>query len=429
MVYFVFCWFLLLTFFFYKRTGFSLCTYMFALYAISTFCSILIVKDSSITQNVPFNDPGELRFIPTFLYCILTPLIILPFRHINFQKTDKKPVINISLFNYISYFFILVSLISLLAFFNDMRNVLSGDLSALKDFYNDADSSRTFDNLPAPIQFILGFNILTLYALPFFFYSICFLNKSKFFNALLLLASLGSTWSAIIIADRTTIMFYLQMFICSYIIYRGVASKRNIEVLNKIFVSIFAVFAIYIVSVTISRFGEDTKYTQGGDSSLNAVIAYTGQGYLHFCYFYENANPNCIHYDRVFPITNKLIFDKEYADTREDRILKHGFFVGVFASALGGIMLDIGVFGMLIWVLTYFFFFEWIFSRWKKTKISLPKVLFIFFIAAIPIFGIFYYRYYAYKIALTNIVMLVICLIFKYSMKGNNNIIKYDKKK
>ena len=74
-------------------------------------------------------------------------------------------------------------------------------------------------------------------------------------------------------------------------------------------------------------------------------------------------------------------------------------------------MLDISPIGAAIWVLFYFLINFLIIGKAHREELSEGEMIIIFTMAVIPIFGIFYYRYFHYLYT-----FMIILAVFVYIM-------------
>ena len=229
-------------------------------------------------------------------------------------------------------------------------------------------------------------------ALPLFFYSICFEHRPWWYNGLLFFASLSVPIKEMQVADRTEIVFFAMMFIYCLMFFYKFLSKKVKVIFMIMGIPVVAAALIYIVAVSQARFDE----REGGAGA--GAVQYTGQSYLNFCYFWENANPDLISAEREFPLIHHFIYHIDSnPERRVARSGQQGFFISVFPSFIGDLMLDLSPIGMIVWVICYVLLCYQIIQSPHREELSLGEVLAIFALAVVPIFGIFYYKYFSYK--------------------------------
>ena len=149
--------------------------------------------------------------------------------------------------------------------------------------------------------------------------------------------------------------------------------KRYAVIMGAPFVLLIV---IYLGAVTQARFEE----REGGVAA--SVLEYAGQGYLNFCYFWENQNTDEIATERELPLINHFLFKIDSnTERRAERAGKQGFFISVFASFIGDILLDLGFAGVSIWVIYFFLIGMLIIKSSHRTSFYIGEVLVIFLAA------------------------------------------------
>ena len=408
----VFTYFLLLLLYVWKRNKcFSIGCYIILLYTFSAFFSILIDAFDLYGQGGVYPKVANNSFIATFLYCFLLTICIYPFCKIKNNQIEYITLRNHLLFKIICYFFFFIFLLSLFFLGKNTINILTGDIGTfrIKHYMGTLDSYQTnLDGISFVLSFILNiFSYLSPLALIFFFYSITFLNNSRRFNMMIFLSSFSQLIIAVQTADRANFIYYISMLGFCYFLFSHFFSKKQRKFVHR-FIFIFGItFIIYIVLITTARFSARSGGTWG------SVIQYAGQSYPNFCYLYENFEAPNISTLRLFPMTNHFIFDADYGMERRNYLLKEtGITTSVFSTFLGTIMVDLGKKGMIIYAIIFSVFMNFLVKRQKRrSEIDFSWLILLFIFVSIPIFGIFYYRYYNY-----NASFFVVCSIFLYAL-------------
>lgn len=412
MVFIPFIWFTSLTIYWWrKHEGIDICVYMSGLYALTSLCAVILVCFGILDQGgVLFDEMDlELNIIPTIIYVVLLTLSLLPFSMV--YSKDMKTIKNESrlILDVFSWLLIFLSLLNLYLVADSTLDILGGDLEAVRQAHYEGimtPAQLKAESMPFFLKYLYYLNTATLLALPLFFYYMC-IEKSKpwWFKALMFFTSLSVPLSGIQAADRTEFMFYILMFIyCVFFFRKKITRKMKRYAL--IIGSPFAILiTLYLVAVTQARFEE----REGGVSA--SVLEYAGQGYLNFCYFWENQNTDEIATEREFPLINHFVYKIDSnTDRRAERGGKQGFFISVFASFIGDILLDIGFAGVSIWVIYFFLLGMIVIKAAHRPFFYIGEVLVIFLAAAVPIFGIFYYRYFSFYFTL--MFLIAACIYF-----------------
>lgn len=424
MIIIPFLFFVILTIYWWKtHQGLDICTYMTSLYAVTTLFAIFIYF-SGDAQGTGGVDSGGmlwsgwepiLGFIPTVSFCLFIGLAILPFSYVDTKKisniTERAPF---SLL-FISSLLIITALINLYCVADSTLEILGGDFAAIRHSAYLGDQTPAeikAATLPFPLGHLTYLNFCTTLALPIMFYNICFTDRAWWWNALLFFTALTPILSGIQRADRTEFIYFAQMFLYCIIFFRHNFSKKVKRLITGLVIVLVSLGVTYIAAVSMARFDDKTD---GG--AITNVIQYAGQGYLNYCYFCENASFERIESEREFPIANHLIAEIDSNDDRRgERSARQGFFISVFATFIGDILLDLTPIGMFLWILSYSLISIMI-IRWRnRTEYDISEVLILFVLASIPVFGIFYYRYHGWFIAFNFIILLFLWFMSKYKI-------------
>lgn len=407
----------LLSYFIYKhKTVLDVCVYMAGLYTFTSLCAIIVVLMNRVDESGILFDEYNLKLgiVPTLLYCLTLTLSILPFSMI-YNKDIKQitPTMPYVL-DIVSIVLIGVALLNFYLIADSTLEILSGDLSNLRsDHYEGILSPAELkaEALPPILKLYYYFNISTILALPILFYNICFRKKFWIYNLLLFFTSLSCPLVGIQVADRTEFIFYALMLILCVILFHKFFTKKIKRMMAWATVPIASAFIVYLVAVSSARFDEKVE---GGASA--SALQYAGQGYLNFCYFWENAKTEYIAAEREFPlIAHTFARVDSNPQRRSDRTGQQGFFISVFPTFVGDIMLDITPMGMIAWVVMYFLVVCMVIKSSHRETFSIGEVILIFVMGVIPVFGIFYYRYCTFQYSL--MVMIAVALFFSSKYK------------
>lgn len=399
-----------------KHGGFDVCVYMSALYAFTSLMAVVIVLGGMLgAGGIAFDDSDlELGFTPTLLYCFFIGLAMLPFSLI--YKRDLK-CINVRMPLILDALCVILMLEALLNFYlvaDSTLEILSGDLSTVRsDHYEGilSPAEVKVQSMPAILRFFYYFNASTILALPIWFFNLTCRKVNWIFNTLLLLTSLSMPLAGIQVADRTECVFYALMFIFCYILFSKFITRKVKRYISWIGCCLAAVVITYLFVVSVARF-EDRE---GGTGQ--SMVQYAGQGYLNFCFFWENGKFEYISPEREFPLTWFYAFHVNNSpERRAERSGEQGFFMSVFASFIGDIMLDLSPIGMVIWVLFYFMACCLIIKSAHRKEMDISEVLVIFVAAVVPTFGIFYYRLYNRASSFLVIITLTLYLLSRYKI-------------
>lgn len=415
MLFFPFLYFTFLTAYWWiKHRSLDVCVYMSGLYAFTSFIAIILVLGNMLGEGgILFDDSDiELGFFPTITYCTLITLSILPFSMIRGKELKR---ITSSIPFALEILCIILFLNAVLNFYlvaDSTIEILSGNLESVRvEHYGGIESPADVKaaSMPFIIQLFRYLNRSTILALPIFFYSICFANKRWWWNAMLFFTSLCIPVLSIQAADRTEFIYYAQMFLFCIIFFHHFFTKKIKRIIKIMVLSLTSLFLVYMIAVSVARF----EKREGG--ATTSMMQYAGQGYLNFCYFWENGKFDYIATEREFPLINHTFFKIDSdPERRSDRSGEHGFFISVFPTFVGDILLDLSPIGVIIWVIYYTLSAFIVIKASRRKEFDIGETLAIFTLAVIPIFGIFYYRYFHFTFTFMLIMVVVLYILSQF---------------
>lgn len=419
-----FIYFSLLSYYFYrKQEGVTIAVYMSALYAITGFCAIITIMNGYLGGDggILFdNSNAEFGILPTIIYCGVLTATLWPFTRFNNTKIRHVEVINPKILDIFGIFLILMSLLNLYLVADSTMDILNGDFKELRNAHYDGEES--FASIKAQsipyVYYIYLLNIATIFALPLAFYNIAHHRRPWWFNALLLFASLSRPLAGIQTADRTEMAFFALMAVFTLILFWREITLRAKIILAAAAAPVIVGMALYVSAVSTDRF----EKTYAGP--LGAAIQYVGQGYINFCYFWENAKSDYIATERVFPLYNRIFTGiVSQSDRLKERSAQHGFFVSVFPTFIGDILLDLTLPGMLLWVLAFIAICHRFIPSTDDpdTVVHAADYLIVFALATIPTFGVFYYRYHNFQSTIMILCVLLVAYLSKYTFSFSVN--------
>lgn len=404
----------------YRSKNFDVAVYMSLLYTITSACCVIMVLGNMLEgSGVLFNGfEPELGLVPTVLYCCLLTLTIIPFHLIKVDKLESIGNRHPKILFLFSLMLFAQFLLNTYLVADSTMSVLNGDLNDVREaHYNDEMSLADVKaaSMPYVLRLFNYLNYTTILALPLFFYYTCMEKRSLWLTSCLLLASLSGPLKAIQAADRAELILYVEMFVFCVIFFK----KHLTSGLKKLFLCAGVPFVIigvvYLTAVSMARFDKTDEGASG------SVLQYAGQSYLNFCYFYDNADPNLIYTQRETPVISHVFFNTSYGEVKEERTAKEGFFIGVFATHVGAWMLDVGVVGAVMLSVLFSLACLYVVKYYNRTEYDVSDVLMLFIFATVPIFGIFYYRFHGFYIALQYVFAGIIYILSKFEFKWSRN--------
>ncbi|MBO4593864.1 MAG: hypothetical protein J5678_06750 [Bacteroidaceae bacterium] len=413
-----FIYFSFLAYYFYrKQEGVTIAVYMSALYAVTALCAVFTILGGYLGEDGGIlyeNYNAEFGLLPTIFYCGIITAVIWPFTRFNNTRVKTAELVNPKIFDIFGVFLIFLALLNLYLVADSTLDILNGNFNELRQSVYEGEESPAqikAQSLPF-VSYIYLLNIITVFALPLAFYNIAHHRCAWWFNGLLLFASLSQPIAGIQTADRTEVAFFVIMLAFTLILF-----WRQITLKIKLILAVAAApflvaMTIYVSAVSVDRF--EDKYA----GPAAAAMQYVGQGYINFCYIWDNAKSDYIATEREFPLYNR-IFTGIVSDgeRRNQRSAEQGFFISVFPTFIGDILLDLTLPGMIIWVLAfiaicYRFIPD---TSDPDTTIHAADYLMVYLLGIIPTFGIFYYRFYNFKNTLMIICVIIVIYLSKHT--------------
>lgn len=392
-----------------KKKRFEISAYLISIYLVSAFFAILIdIFGYRSTDTINY----QISILPTLVYCVLLTLVFYPFikmKKINMDNYyNKEP----KLFNFISYFYILIFLLFLFFSLDIIKMIfIDGDFGALRRMISlsEGDELSIFSKINPSFKFIFVvfgiFGSLSFVMLIFYFYSICFLKKPKWFNTLLLISSTTIVLNAIIGVDRSKVIYWLIVYGFCFIFFKDYLSKKSKKNLYIVSGILIAFFIFYFISVSNSRFGESDSGTSGG------MISYAGQSFINFCFFFDTHPYNGFTLQKALPLFYKLFVNDTFNSSVELNSLmsmQSGVEHGIFNTFIGDISMASSNFIGIIYVILYFFISNFIIKYFKK---DFYYLLLIFLLISIPMLGLFIHFYADFARMFVFIVFVIYSLI------------------
>lgn len=411
-------YFSLLSYYLYKRQeGFTVAVYISALYAITALCAVFTILNGYMGEDggILFdNNNAEFGVVPTLLYCALLTATIWPFTRFNTTKIKHTELTNPLVLDIFGVGMILMLVLNIYLVADSTLDILNGDFAELRhSVYEGEESPAKLKAMSMPvIYYIYLFNAVTIFALPLAFYNITHHRCAWWFNGLLLLTSLSKPIAAVQTADRTEIAFWGIMAALTLVMFwREITLKVKITLVAAS-APFIAAMAIYLSAVTTDRF--DKSYA----GPAAAAMQYVGQGYINFCYFWENAKSDFISTEREFPLCNRMLTGTvSDSDRRNVRSAEHGFFISVFPTFIGDVLLDLTLPGLILWLLVYIAICYRFIPNTEDldTTIHAADYLVVFMLGIVPSFGIFYYRFFDFQSTIIILGVAIVTFISKHT--------------
>lgn len=345
------------------------------LYAISSY-----IYFNTTTQY------NELSLFP-FIYLILVILVFMhPVLKYDYSKIVHIQKPNMFMFYSIIYIYIYSSLINFALNISDIYNgiftIINDPMGGLEIYKDTMDNSLDVGDGIISNVFALFSNIFSDVGILLFFYYLTFKNKNRYLLIAFVISIMASIFAPIAESQRGPAVDRLLTVIIAYFAldkYMPILIKRRIR---KVGVLLLFLFAIPIVAITVSRFGERD------DRAKESVFEYVGMQNIKFNnYAFDNGG---LRYgDRTFPLFKRMMGYENVPYNFWERRMKYPNLKindEVFIGFVGDFVLDFGP------VITAIIFAIFTITATLKTKIRYNTLLFhqliiLYFIMCVCIQG------------------------------------------
>lgn len=414
MIYIVLAYFSFLLFYFYKRNNsFDLATAITSLFMVSVFCGVLIdVFDLYGEYGV--NDKVD-SFPATVVFCLGITFVIYPFskiREIHIEGiTLRKPVLFDGLCILLIGVFIAYCLFTGV---DGLVEVIRDAASVKSEYYEDLNAIVGRAESPPiymyPVTILINAWSLVL---CLWFYRMVFMKPNFLMNGLLLIASLGGVLGSGAKGGRGTIIYWLFLFFLYFFFFKQFMSskmKKRIVLAMSILGGI--VFLLLII-ITVSRFEDSDDW-----GALFSFIGYAGQMYNNFCSVYEVNEFFPMTLDRIFPLLSKYLEGRQFdlIDFYDKMNALTGVAVNCFTTMIGGLLINVGFIGMVLYMFVYNVFSINIFKRFRGT-LGIHQLVLLSYLIIVPVKGLFGLPFTTVNDTLMFVFSMILYFTFKHTLE------------
>ena len=402
-----------------KNKGIDISAFLVMVYAFSALMSILldlfgVYGINGVYEKIPISPAA------TFAYCGLITLAVIPFRRIRSLDLREIDMQKYHIVDILSWVLIITFIITIFNTYTNLDTILHSNLKDVRDeVYDNTDQVKL-----TGIQWLLAlpetlFSQFSPVAMLLYFANVAQNRKSTFFNWLLLLSSLTPVVVAMLIAGRTQPIYWFLSFTAIYIFFRPLMDQQKRRKALMPFMIMGGLVGLFIAAVTIARFA--VIGTSNDTGAFDSLVAYSGQSFVNFNYFFCEYSAKGIHLDRIFPLTNYFVWHPGWnlTDYRDLIWSDSGLNIGVFFTFLGDLLIDLGHTGMVVYVLLFYLISTWVCrSANEEGTIRLSRLLVILVLILIPLQGIFYYSYYKINTGYFIVGTLVVSWVLSHRIKS-----------
>ena len=425
-----FIYFTLAIIYLYQKNGkkFDMACYIFSIFAISGLFSTLMVNFGM--QPSEFGS-YHVSFFATLVYCLLITLCTYPFiKYSSIKIKGIKTVQQTKLLKIMAVVFFLFFIIDTAMNFRLLYDILTGDFGAFRAAHYKGDDEITWvESYPYIVKLIVQYMHFTVgspWILTFLAFYVVLIQKLSYkYGLMFLIASLIGIEGNLLAAGRSDIIYWLIGVGACFVFFSPYISKSQIKKIGLVMIPIIVVFIGLFLMTTMSKF-ESHEGVGDMDAGTTSIVAYAGQPFLYFCFFFDNFICPMPSLEAIFPYTYFLM-GKGYHSivALQQAISNHSpYELGVFYTFIGQIAVTSSNFVAIVYCFFVTFFATAFVSRTSRRVISLRHAFFYMLFASVLFLGLFSH-YYA--ILTKTFSVVAFSLIFWYlglAPKKNGKIVK-----
>lgn len=392
--------FVSLLYFYRRKNGNCVGTWLLLWYAIASALTVWEYYTTPI--NSTYLDEIATIYYASCQLIALTPFLILAkYDCRKFQYCEE-------LFTYLAYVLVVFGIYKLVISIGDLYNnisILFGDIAQMRyafyDRFMESKSISSFEKLTIIV------NNLS-YMTPFLAFYFLAKGKNRL-STLLFFASLGMPLGQMAHGEREGSLKYIVNIYFCYLFFKPVLSEVIKNKVKKIGAGTLVLFVIFIVAMTIGRFGgssgngvRDSLFLYGGDQPFLFTTFFNDQNLIN------QAQGGRINFQYFFPVVERV-------QGQINLYIDSDIYLNQFAGMPGSFFLDFGFNAILVIALISFFYLMVIKRSKKNEEGCYPvHVLFLFVFSFQVLFmNIFYYDFCSLFDVLFTVTFYFVCLFYK----------------
>lgn len=395
MVFFPVVFFISLLFIIYKKRGVDVSFFMTLIYAVSSVFAVVLRHSTNSEYLVDYN-LMDVGLLPTLIYCILLGLTILPFYRFNSNKVRNVIIISNTNFLNVVLFIYIVTLAAFFILFGNqlIQRVFLSGMADMRNLYYMGELDSILSSLSGLWKYI-GFIVITIsgsayFLIPIFFYSVCFLNRSKLYNSLIFISTLSPIVVGAVNLDRSSTFYWALLMGLGFFMFRPYIVGKTKKFIRRIAIVFGVTLATYFLAVSIARFGD-----AGSSDTIAGLIDYIGQPYLNFCHIWKNLWVNSSFLGSIFP-TISFLFGGETSlvEYNNGILASTGLDLNVFFSYIGLFLICLGHIAAIIIPVCIIVIINSVINKYNKyNTITISIFIVVYMLAIIPQCGCISYFY------------------------------------
>lgn len=358
-----------------------------------------------------FPEYDKLYNMATLYFIICNLIFISPFIKAGNRKSRDYILPN-KLISYLAKFLLVFGLISLFYTIPKLLTVqaLVNNLSDIRSAYYQGDV-----DILAPSSFLdvlANWALYIMYLAPFcsvYYYS----QGNNRFSALLFIASMSYPLHWLLIGEREATLVFLMNYIFSFVFFSDSIEKAKMKKIIKLGLIAISPFIIFLIGMTVSRFGERDSGVWG------SLLSYGGEQPFNFSYFLNDIDiqrqklGGVVCFPQFFP-------NSDFTGDLNDYITSDQY-LNVFAGAPGSFVLDFGYSAIII-VILFSLVWDLLLSLDKKSKRkSFVSFILMYLLFQILFMNIFYFDFKGTYVWIMNTLLIGTIWIYEQICTKKHN--------
>jgi len=376
--------------------------WVLGLYSFSALCSVFYPYFRPVLYE---QDSVAYVYYTISNLILLAP--VLRFGNVNYSDFEF-PEKFIRWTGYILIVFGMISIVNILPQVFTLRTFLNNISDVRSAYYN---GEELFEVNASPLNILANWVMYIQFFSPTFAF-INFIKGKRVTAFLLCFTSLAPALNKLLIGEREACVVVLSNFVFAYIFFRPLLSDRFAKIIKKIGLLLMAPLVLFVVAMTLSRFGESDGGVVGG------ILAYVGEQPYNFSYFFSSINieqqylGGKLSFGYLFPQNQRL-------EGQINEYISAGEYLNVFAGIPGTLLLDFSYAALIIIMLMSLLFyvpFHIIHKRRAKKYDFAVYMLFLIYYQII-FMGLFYFDFTSKYVVYMCLILFVSYFIIKRFFK------------
>lgn len=399
MVIVPFVYFSFLIYFLLKRNRgkFDIACYILSVFAVSGLFSMLMVYLDMEPREF---GSYQVSFVATFFYCGLITLCTYPFiKYSNLKIGTIRPVKNVQLLKILAIVFFVFFVFDTLMNFRILYNILTGDFGEYRvQHYKGDDEVTWVASYPYIVRVIvqyLHFIVGSPWVLTFLaFFVILIQNMPYRYGLMFFVASLIGIVGNLLSAGRSDIIYWLISVGACFVFFSPYISKNQWKKIGLVLIPFVLVFVGLFLMTTMSKF-EGHEEVGNLDAGSTSIIAYAGQPFLYFCFFFDKFTCPLPSLEAIFPYTYYLTGNGHtgIVALQEAISAKSPYELGVFYTFIGQIAVTSSNVVAIIYCICVTLLSSVFICRTKRRAITMNQAYFYMLFASVLFLGLFSHYY------------------------------------